>query len=188
MKFAILVGFISVLGLSGTVRSELPTACGPNANILSENTFTHQGAEVKLTTISCPGSDIRGRGSLVNSSKRQVVSQCNAVTSPCSSLTCDSSGVQPSLFDCNDLTIALDGISTPILIPPGNGVIATLATCAYIFINLDTVEYSLCPIALATWGIDTTTHCFTTTTSTIAGTCLSSGVPGNDWGVLVGHS
>jgi hypothetical protein len=93
--------------------------------------------------------------------------------------------------------------AAPVLIPPSNAVIGTLGTCAYIFINADTVEYSLCPSSLvslsksqrlmgsiihpkATWGIDTTTQCFTTTTSTIAGLCESSGIPnpGNNWLVL----
>ncbi|KAJ7209858.1 hypothetical protein C8J57DRAFT_1540201 [Mycena rebaudengoi] len=190
MKFALLVGFISVLGLSATASAALPEACGPNANILSESTFAHGGAEVKLTTLSCPGSVVRGGGSLMNASKRQAVSQCNAATNPCSGIACNPAGVQPSLFDCNDLTIALDGLSAPVLIPPSNAVIGTLGTCAYIFINADTVEYSLCPSSLATWGIDTTTQCFTTTTSTIAGLCESSGIPnpGNNWLVLVQHS
>ncbi|KAJ6572435.1 hypothetical protein DFH09DRAFT_1152943 [Mycena vulgaris] len=184
MKFALLVSFMSVLGLSVTASPALPTSCGPNANILSESSFTHEGAEVKLTTISCPGSDVRGRGSLVNASKRQVVSQCNPTTNPCSAISCSSAGVQPSLFDCNDLTIALDGISSDILISPGNGVIASLGTCAYIYLNLDTVEYSVCPSAFATWGIDTTTQCFTTFQTIIAGTCFSPEIAGNNWEVL----
>ncbi|KAJ7843935.1 hypothetical protein B0H13DRAFT_1909174 [Mycena leptocephala] len=141
MNFALLVAFASVLGLSVTASSVLPTACGPNANILSESSFAHKGAEVKLATISCPGSDVQGRGSLANASKRQVVSQCDAVTNPC---MCDLRPEQPSLLDCNNLTIALDGLSDPLLIPPSTGVNATLATCTYIYINLDTVEYSVC--------------------------------------------
>ncbi|KAJ7018460.1 hypothetical protein C8F04DRAFT_1243250 [Mycena alexandri] len=197
MKFALLVAFASVLGLSVTASSVLPTACGPNANILSESSFAHKGAEVKLSTISCPGSDVRGRGSLVNALKRQVVSQCDAVTNPCSSTVCDLRPEQPSLLDCNDLTIALDGLSDPLLIPPSTGVIATLATCTYIYINLDTVEYSVCGSAFVaspdgpiirpkgTLGIDTTTHCFTTSTTSIGGICFSPQVPGNDWFVQV---
>ncbi|KAJ7021750.1 hypothetical protein C8F04DRAFT_1241159 [Mycena alexandri] len=185
MKFALLVAFASVLGLSVTASAVLPTACGPNANILSESSFAHKGAEVKLSTISCPGSDVRGRGSLVNALKRQVVSQCDAVTNPCSSTVCDLRPEQPSLLDCNDLTIALDGLSDPLLIPPSTGVIATLATCTYIYINLDTVEYSVCGSAFGTLGIDTTTHCFTTSTTSIGGICFSPQVPGNDWFVQV---
>ncbi|KAJ7830568.1 hypothetical protein B0H14DRAFT_2806922 [Mycena olivaceomarginata] len=188
MKFALLVAFISVLGLSVTASPALPTACGPNANILGESTFTHEGAEVKLTTISCPGSNVRGRGSLVNAAKRQVVSQCSPTTNPCSAISCNSAGVQPSLLDCNSLTIALDGISSNILIPADNGVIASLGTCAYIYLNLDTVEYSVCPIAFATWGIETTTQCFTTFQTTIAGTCFSPEIPGNNWQVQAVHS
>ncbi|KAJ7342812.1 hypothetical protein DFH08DRAFT_1011207 [Mycena albidolilacea] len=178
MKFALLVAFASVLGLSGIASSVLPTVCGPNANILSESSFAHKGAEVKLATISCPGSDVRGRGSLVNAGKRQVVSQCDAVTNPC---MCDLRPEQPSLLDCNDLTIALDGLSDPLLVPPSTGVIATLATCTYIYINLDTVEYSACGSAFGTLGIDTTTHCFTTSNTSIGGLCFSPQVPGNDW-------
>ncbi|KAJ7445633.1 hypothetical protein FB451DRAFT_1292679 [Mycena latifolia] len=185
MKVASIVALMSVLGLSVTASPALPTACGPNANVLSESSFTHEGAEVKLTTISCPGSDVRGRSSLVNASKRQV-SQCN--TNSCSGISCNSAGVQPSISDCNSLTIALDGISSPILIPPGNGEIATLGTCAYIYINLDTVEYSLCASEWATLGIDTTTQCFTTFKTIIAGTCLSPGISGNNWEVIVTHS
>ncbi|KAJ6630017.1 hypothetical protein B0H10DRAFT_1939264 [Mycena sp. CBHHK59/15] len=188
MKFALLVAFTSVLGLSATASPALPTVCGPNANILSESSFTHEGAEVKLTTISCPGSDVRGRSSLVNTSKRQVVSQCNAVTNPCSAISCNSAGAEPSIFDCNSLTIALDGLSSDILIPPSNGVIASLGTCAYIYFNLDTVEYSVCPSGFATWGIDTTTQCFTTFDTIIAGTCFSPEIPGNNWEVVILNS
>ncbi|KAJ7863992.1 hypothetical protein B0H14DRAFT_2737054 [Mycena olivaceomarginata] len=174
MKFALLVAFISVLGLSVTASPALPAACGPNANILGESTFTHEGAEVKLTTISCPGSNVRGRGSLVNAAKRQVVSQCSPTTNPCSAISCNN---------CNSLTIALDGISSNILIPADNGGDASLGTCAYIYLNLDTVEYSVCPTAFATWGIETTTQCFTTFQTTIAGTCFSPEIPGNNWQV-----
>ncbi|KAJ6574217.1 hypothetical protein B0H19DRAFT_1063201 [Mycena capillaripes] len=183
MKFTLILAFISVFGLSGTASPALPSVCGPNANILGESSFTHEGTEVKLTTISCPGSNVRGRGSLVSASKRQVVSQCNPTTNPCNAISCNSSGVQPSLFDCNSLTIALDGISSNILIPANNGVIASLGTCVYIYLNLDTVEYSVCPSAFATWGIDTTTQCFTTFQTTIAGTCFSPEIPGNNWQV-----
>ncbi|KAJ7271505.1 hypothetical protein C8J57DRAFT_1600972 [Mycena rebaudengoi] len=182
MKFALLLAFASVLDLLVTASPAFPTACGPTANILSESSFAHGGAEVKLTTISCLGSDVRGRGSLVNASKRQVVSQCDAVSNPC---MCDLRPEQPSLFDCNDLTIALDGLSSPLLIPPSTGVIATLGTCTYIYINLDTVEYSVCGSAFGTLGIDTTTHCFTTLTTSIGGLCFSPEIPGNDWFVQV---
>ncbi|KAJ7744178.1 hypothetical protein B0H16DRAFT_1858184 [Mycena metata] len=185
MKSALLVAFASVLGLSVTASTVFPAACGPNANILSESSFTHKGAEVKLVTISCPGSDVRGRGTLGNPSKRQALSQCDALTNPCTGFECDLRADQPSLLDCNDLTIALDGLSDPILIPPSTGVVATLATCTYVYINTDTVEYSVCGSAFGTLGIDTTTHCFTSFTTSIGGICFSPETPGNDWVVQV---
>ncbi|KAJ7903145.1 hypothetical protein B0H13DRAFT_2335211 [Mycena leptocephala] len=181
MKFAILLAFTSVLGLSVTASSMLPTACGPNANILNESSFTHNGADVKLATISCPGSDIRGRGSLVNASKRQVVSQCDAVAHPCIAIECDLRPEQPSLLDCNDLTIALDGLSDPLLIPARTGMTITLATCTYVYVNLDTVEYSVCGSDIGTLGTDTTTDCSTTATNSIGGLCFSPQVPGDNW-------
>ncbi|KAJ7772368.1 hypothetical protein B0H16DRAFT_1513236 [Mycena metata] len=181
MKLILLVTFASVLGL--TASSLLPTACGSNANILSESSFTHKGAEVKLTTISCPGSDVRGRSSLVNPTKPQVVSQCDAVANPCISIVCDFRPEQPTLLDCNDLTIALEGLSDPILIPPSTGVNATLGTCTYIYVNLDTVEYSVCGSTFGTLSTETTTDCFGTS---IAGLCFSPQIPGNDWFFTVG--
>ncbi|KAJ7795165.1 hypothetical protein B0H14DRAFT_3158805 [Mycena olivaceomarginata] len=186
--FALLVAFISVLGLSVTASPALPTACGPNANILGESTFTHEGAEVKLTTISCPGSNVRGRGSLVNAAKRQVVSQCSPTTNPCSAISCNSAGVQPSLLDCNSLNNC-----------PGRYIVQYSHSCRQWgdcfsrhmrlhYLNLDTVEYSVCPTAFATWGIETTTQCFTTFQTTIAGTCFSPEIPGNNWQVQAVHS
>jgi hypothetical protein len=115
----------------------------------------------------------------VNASKRQVVSQCDAVAHPCSmfvlcilasffvdlrsvAIECDLRPEQPSLLDCNDLTIALDGLcihflhrfrhglmnsinsADPLLIPARTGMTITLATCTYVYVNLDTVEYSVC--------------------------------------------
>ncbi|KAJ6566054.1 hypothetical protein B0H19DRAFT_1373815 [Mycena capillaripes] len=198
MKLAMLVAFASVLSLSVTASSVLPTACGPNANILSESSFTHNGADVKVATISCPRSDVRGRGSLVNASKRQVVSQCDAVAHPCIAIECDFRPEQPSLLDCNDLTIALDALgiyflhrfrhrlmnsinsANPILIPPSTGVTIALATCTYVYVNLDTVEYSVCGSDIGTLGTDTTTDCVASSTS-IAGLCFSPQVPGNNW-------
>ncbi|KAF7346979.1 hypothetical protein MVEN_01450700 [Mycena venus] len=188
MKFTSLVAFASVLGLSVTASSVLPTACGPNANILSESSFAHKGAEVKLTTISCQGSDVRGRGSLANVSKRQVVSQCDAVTNPCSSILCDIRPEQPSLLDCNELTISLDSLLDPILFPPSTGMMITLATCTYVYVNLDIVEYSVCGSTLGTLGMETTTHCVATSTNSNGGLCFSPEVPGNDWFFSAGAS
>ncbi|KAJ7934183.1 hypothetical protein B0H13DRAFT_2262571 [Mycena leptocephala] len=107
MKFALLVAFAS---LSVTASSAFPAACGPNADILSESSFGHEGAEVKLATISCPGSDVRGRSSLVNASKRQVVTQCDTVAHPCIEVDCDFRPEQPLLPDCIALTTALNGL------------------------------------------------------------------------------
>ncbi|KAJ6462077.1 hypothetical protein C8R45DRAFT_528376 [Mycena sanguinolenta] len=178
MKFALLVAFASVLGLSLTTSSAFPTACGPNADILTESSFAHEGAEVKIATISCPGSDVRGRSSLVNASKRQVVTQCDAVTNPCN---CDFRPEQPTLSDCIALTTALAGLADPVLIPPGTGATATLGTCTYVYVNIDTVEYSLCGSAFGALGSQTTTSCATTSPPRAAGLCFSPEVPGNDW-------
>jgi hypothetical protein len=129
MKFALLVAFAS---LSVTASSAFPAACGPNADILSESSFGHEGAEVKLATISCPGSDVRGRSSLVNASKRQVVTQCDTVAHPCSTssffilasffrlafsveVDCDFRPEQPLLPDCIALTTALNGLGIHLL-------------------------------------------------------------------------
>jgi hypothetical protein len=51
------------------------------------------------------------------------------------------------------LSIAADEVisASNILIPADNGVIASLGTCAYIYLNLDTVEYSVCPTAFVSF-------------------------------------
>ncbi|KAJ7932168.1 hypothetical protein B0H13DRAFT_2263393 [Mycena leptocephala] len=178
MKFALLVAFAS---LSVTASSAFPAACGPNADILSESSFGHEEAEVKLATISCPGSDVRGRSSLVNASKRQVVTQCDAVAHPCIEVDCDFRPEQPLLPDCIALTTALNGLADPVLIPARTGATATLGTCTYVYVNIDTVEYSLCGSAFGALGSQTTTSCATTSPPRAAGICFSPGVPGNDW-------
>ncbi|KAI0039370.1 hypothetical protein FA95DRAFT_1567215 [Auriscalpium vulgare] len=168
--------------VGGVLARQSPRqACGAG-EVLSKSTLFHDGKEIQVVTKTCPSLNATAP---VKIEKRQYA-QC---TDGCAKILCEDYGNQPFVSDCQVITNALEAqYPAEFSVPAGTYAEWSYYSCAYAFINFDSIPYNVCYINFGYNAIIVADDCFgdwPAPSATPGAACASPGTPGNDWGIEV---
>ncbi|KIJ43152.1 hypothetical protein M422DRAFT_31051 [Sphaerobolus stellatus SS14] len=174
--------YFTILFSTAFARPSIRDSCGPNDQVISEETLIHDNKEIKFVTRSCPGfAALRNTTTTSSTVRKRQISQCSDT---CFGFDCDTTAAQPDLNDCDNLTDALGFVRETIVVPPRALQEVSSGTCLFVYANLDIVTYNVCSDGFAALGVTAVTHCFTSfglDSTFTAGTCDGPQIPGADF-------
>ncbi|KAI0264456.1 hypothetical protein BC834DRAFT_970785 [Gloeopeniophorella convolvens] len=194
MKFAFAI--LSVLATVSTVvrastviprASSVLEACGEGGEVLEKTSIEHDGKTIEYKSTACPKLKTFSNSTVARGlDKRQIV--CSEVPGACTIECADLSSAQPFAEDCQFITNYLEGFyPSSFSSPAGTAQEWSYFSCTYAFVNLDTIDYSVCYLQLGYNAAITTNDCFgdyPAPQATSGGGCLGSQTAGQKWEIM----
>jgi len=176
LTFAIVFTFVissALVNASAIVSRALPGGCTAG-QVLTHDTFNHEGSSVDYVTGTCNGGSPAKRYEL---EKRQ-----NICTNGTCTVTCENLSSSPiSASDCAMVVSYIQSYAPgSFTLPAGQYAYWSVGTCTVSAVNLDTVDYTMCYSAVAYDTAYTVKSCLGTTAG---GVCVGSQAAGQMFGL-----
>ncbi|KAI0264457.1 hypothetical protein BC834DRAFT_265197 [Gloeopeniophorella convolvens] len=190
--FAVLSAFALasavVSGSSVPLSPSLLDTCGEGGKVLEKNSIEHDGKTIEFVSTTCPKLKSSANATeLAALEKRQTV--CSEVPSACSIQCQNLSSSQPFMSDCQVITNYLESFyPASFSSPAGTYQAWSYYSCTYAFLNLDTINYSVCYLQLGYNAAITSSDCFgdwPAPSATKGATCNGPMTSGQKWEIAV---